>query len=148
MPKRDGKNNPGDRCRCLGEEAAAATAWGKRKVTKKGGKNRINKNKNDICVSLHHLLVIQRNPVACKTRAPQNWRLDCMDFLLENWGAPMVLVGIWGNPELPKPRQRALRRVRHGTRPTTDSQGQGMENNPRSNHDSPHTFPHGWKLES
>lgn len=45
MPKRDGKNNPGDRCRCLGEEAAAATAWGKRKVTKKGGKNRINKNK-------------------------------------------------------------------------------------------------------
>ena len=39
MPKRDGKNNPGDRCRCLGEEAAASDSLGEVQGKKKKGKN-------------------------------------------------------------------------------------------------------------
>lgn len=38
VPKRDGKNNPGDRCCCLGEEAAASNSLGEVQGKKKRGK--------------------------------------------------------------------------------------------------------------
>lgn len=39
MPKRDGKNNPGDRCCCLGEEAATSDSLGEvHGKEKRGGK--------------------------------------------------------------------------------------------------------------